>query len=129
MKPLRKTSDLLKVEPLREPGFLSWDAYDTSTYTTARDSQPYRIGDVIQYQGFDRTGQRVLCRALLAYVRAEYHDRSGSWCPVYIVRPAKKAGGFAAAYVRIWPGDIERGEELAAKLNNQGGDHGPTQAA
>ncbi len=132
MKPLRKSSPFLLVEPQREPGFLSWDQYDTSTYATARDSQPYRIGDVIQYQGADRAGKRVLCRALLVYVRAQYQDRSGSWCAVYVVRPALKAGGFAAGYVRVWPGDIERGEELAATQNtntNNGGNHGPSQAA
>jgi hypothetical protein len=50
---------------------------------------------------------------LVVYVRSKYLDRVGEWCPVYGVRPQLNDGKFAVGYLRVWPGDVERGEALA----------------
>jgi len=116
MKPLKSYSPWRDITPLRTPGFLSWNNYDNSSYRTAKKSQPYQVGDVIQWKSMDRVGKPVLCSGLLVDVGAEYLERRGNWCSVFFVRPQRKDGGFAMAYLRVWPGDIERGEVLAAEL-------------
>lgn len=117
MKPLRPSSPLLAVAMIRDPGFLSWDDFDNSCLKAARDTQPYRVGDVIRWLDLDRHGQRVLRAGLVVYVRPEYLERVGDWCPVFLVRPQRKDGEFAAGYLRVWPGEVERGEALAAELD------------
>lgn len=114
MKPLRHSSPLLAVQPIREPGFLSWADYDTSTFRKARDTQPYRVGDVIRWKGQDRNGRPAIRRGLVVLIRAEYLERAGEYVPEYLVRPERKGGGFAAGYLRVWPGEIQRAEEGAA---------------
>lgn len=113
MKPLRHGSPLLAVKPIREPGFLPWTKYDTSSHRKARDSQPYRVGDVIRWKGQDRTGRPAIRRGLVVLIRAEYQERAGEWLPVFLVRPERIDGGFAAGYLRVWPGEIQRAEEGA----------------
>lgn len=116
MKPFKPYSPLLAVTMIRDPGFLSWDEFDNSSLKAARNTQPYQVGDVIRWQDLDRHGQRVLRSGLLVYVRPEYLERAGDWCPVFLVRPQRKDGEFAAGYLRVWPGEVERGEALAAEL-------------
>lgn len=116
MKPFKPYSPLLAVTMIRDPGFLSWDEFDNSSLKAARNTQPYQVGDVIRWQDLDRHGQRVLRAGLLVYVRPEYLERAGDWCPVFLVRPQRKDGEFAAGYLRVWPGEVERGEALATEL-------------
>ncbi|OAI09366.1 hypothetical protein [Methylomonas methanica] len=116
MKPLKSNSPWLNVQPQRAPGFLPWDNYDNASHRRAITSQPYQAGDVIQWKGLDRGGKPVLCTGLLVDVGAEYFERRGHYCAVFFVRPQRKDGGFALAYLRVWPGDIERGESLDGLL-------------
>ncbi len=69
MKPLRPSSPLLAVAMIRDPGFLSWDTFDNSCLKAARDTQPYRVGDMIRWLDLDRHGQRVLRAGLVVHVR------------------------------------------------------------
>lgn len=117
MKPFKPFSPLLGVTMIRDPGFLSWVDFDNSSLTAARKTQPYQVGDVIRWQDLDRQGRPILRTGLVVYVRSEYLERAGDWCPVFLVRPQRKDGVFAAGYLCVWPGDVERGEALAAELD------------
>ena len=117
MKPLKDGSTWLSVTPLRTPGFLPWADYDTSRYRSAIQTQPYQVGDVIQWKDMDRVGNPVLRSGLLVDVGCVYLERRGNYCAVFFVRPQRKDGEFAAGYLRVWPGEVERGEALAAELD------------
>lgn len=107
MRPLRHGSPLLRVKPLREPGVLSWVNVDTSSPRKARDSQPYRVGDVISWNGLDRDGRPAIRKGLVVLIRTEYQERAGEWLPVLLVRPQRLDGAFAAGYLRVLLSEIQ----------------------
>ena len=112
MKALRSNSPLLAVTPLRTPGFLSWKKLDGTSAARVRRTSPYKVGDVIAWRDVDRAGKPILRHGLVAAIRPVYQENSASWLPVYIARPARVDGGFAAAYVRVFPGLIQAGAEM-----------------
>ncbi len=113
MKALRPNSPLLAVTPLRDPGFLPWKKFNGINTASVRRTSPYKVGDVIAWRDLDRNGKPFLRRGLVAALRPEYQENSYSWLPVYITRPARVDGGFAAAYLRVYPGLIQAGAELS----------------
>lgn len=112
MRPMRKnsiiTEKMLSVNVLRYPGFLPFDHFDGSTWRGARDSQPYRVGDIIKWW---HSGKECVMSGLIVAIAAEYLDRKGEFIPMYRVRPHKKNGELSRTYCNVYPGYIDKAEE------------------
>jgi len=94
------------IEPLRDPGPLSWDDHDDRTPKQARTTSPYQAGDVVKVMD----GHEIR-DALIVHVSSE---RCHSWGyrPRYKVRLRRKRDGQWSNTWRLFsPGDIERGFE------------------
>lgn len=101
--------DLLSVEP----GRVLNEQFDLSDFPRygdrfeARKAIPYKLGDVIR----SRVGRRALVIAL-HIDRPNRDDPIGSpLLPVLMVREETTTGEWSKQWVRMWPGDIERGFE------------------
>lgn len=104
--------DLLTVEPGRVlDAPLNLDDFPVyGDRFEARKAIPYKLGDVIR----SRVGRRALVIALHVE-RIRQDDPSSDLLPRLMVREETTSGGWSKQWVRMWPGDIERGYEAAQK--------------
>lgn len=96
------------------------DDYDEDDYKDVKARAPFQPGDVVWVEHWTVRGV-VARKALVIRVRAEYLEAAGHYIPQYKVAFAveklnlerKKKLEWSEAWVRTWPGPIERGYELA----------------
>ncbi len=109
MRAFRKTSASLQIEAQRWPGFLPWEDMNTASLVECKKTSPYQVGDVVPY----RTDNNEVKNGLIIAMLGEYLQTRMEWVPRYRIRPQNKDGRFAKGFIYIYPGDIQRAEEIS----------------